>query len=126
MSRSPPPEKTSHRPAATAAAPRRTMARKRGAVLRVSRSPACGAQRQMEAEEESGKKEVEAEAEEAEAEAEEEAEAEAEGCAAARRRDGESSMASTAIDEAPGLLVAAGLLVAVAGAPETAVRTPQF
>ena len=103
------------------------MARKRGAVLRVSRSPACGAQRQMEAEEESGKKEVEAEAEEAEAEAEEEeAEAEAEGCAAARRRDGESSMASTAIDEAPGLLVAAGLLVAVAGAPETAVRTPQF
>jgi hypothetical protein len=79
----------------------------------------------MEAEEESGKKE--AEAEEAEAEAEEEgAEAEAEGCAAARRRDGESSMASTAIDEAPGLLVAAGLLVAVAGAPETAVRTPQF
>jgi hypothetical protein len=74
----------------------------------------------MEAEEESGKKEVEAEAEEAEAEAE------AEGCAAARRRDGESSMASTAIDEAPGLLVAAGLLVAVAGAPETAVRTPQF
>ena len=101
------------------------MARKRGAVLRVSRSPACGAQRQMEAEEESGKKEAEAEEEEAEAE-EEGAEAEAEGCAAARRRDGESSMASTAIDEAPGLLVAAGLLVAVAGAPETAVRTPQF